>query len=119
MSPRTTFLSPAEWYANLPAVLASASLLITDTAGDAVLAVKPNYRDHWNIPGGILEAPSLRTCAVRARLPKNWGSNPTWVGCWSWTGWRPTPNTADRVEAALRARETRGVAYLHGGVPVG
>lgn len=49
-----TLLEPAAWYATLPSFLASASALITNPSG-AVLLVKPNYRDHWNIPGGILE----------------------------------------------------------------
>ena len=55
MSQPRTLLPPSEWYASLPAVLASASVLITDPAG-AVLAVKPNYQPSWNVPGGILEA---------------------------------------------------------------
>jgi 8-oxo-dGTP pyrophosphatase MutT (NUDIX family) len=48
-------LEPAQWYASLPSFLASASVLITDPAG-SVMAVKPNYRPWWNVPGGILEA---------------------------------------------------------------
>src|SRR5207249_1778456 len=49
-----TFLEPAAWYASLPSFLASAAVVITNPDGN-VLAVKPNYRPHWNIPGGILE----------------------------------------------------------------
>ncbi|WP_229716385.1 NUDIX domain-containing protein [Mangrovihabitans endophyticus] len=49
-------LEPAQWYASLPSFLASASALITNPAGSAVLAVKPNYRAWWNVPGGIMEA---------------------------------------------------------------
>jgi 8-oxo-dGTP diphosphatase len=49
-----TFLSTADWYAQLPVLNASAAALITDEAGD-VLLVKPNYRERWNLPGGILE----------------------------------------------------------------
>jgi 8-oxo-dGTP diphosphatase len=33
----------------------SAAAVITDTTGGRVLLVKPNYRDHWSLPGGILE----------------------------------------------------------------
>jgi len=45
------------WYAQLPTMYGSAAALITDTAEPSgrVLLVKPNYRDHWSLPGGILE----------------------------------------------------------------
>jgi 8-oxo-dGTP diphosphatase len=42
------------WYASLPGVIVSAAALITDPAG-RVLLVKPNYREHWSLPGGICE----------------------------------------------------------------
>jgi 8-oxo-dGTP diphosphatase len=42
------------WFASLPGVVLSAAGLITDPAG-RVLLVKPNYRDHWSLPGGICE----------------------------------------------------------------
>jgi ADP-ribose pyrophosphatase YjhB (NUDIX family) len=45
---------PEAWYASLPTMFGSAAALITDPAG-RVLLVKPNYRDHWSLPGGILE----------------------------------------------------------------
>lgn len=47
-------LSQAEWFASLPTVYVSAGMIITDDA-DRVLIVKPNYRPHWGIPGGIVE----------------------------------------------------------------
>ena len=43
-----------EWLAQLPTLYAAAAALFTDQAG-RVLLVKPNYRDHWSLPGGILE----------------------------------------------------------------
>ncbi|MFI7644240.1 NUDIX domain-containing protein [Nonomuraea sp. NPDC049400] len=49
------YLDPADWYATLPAAYASACVLLTDD-DDRVLLVKPNYRPHWGIPGGIVEA---------------------------------------------------------------
>jgi 8-oxo-dGTP pyrophosphatase MutT (NUDIX family) len=49
------WLEPAKWYATLPSFLASAGALVTDASG-AVLIVKPNYRPHWNLPGGVLNA---------------------------------------------------------------
>ena len=44
----------AAWYAQLPTMFAAAAALFTDPAG-LVLLVKPNYREHWSLPGGILE----------------------------------------------------------------
>ena len=42
------------WFRELQGVVVAAGALITDAAGQ-VLIVKPNYRDHWTIPGGICE----------------------------------------------------------------
>ena len=42
------------WFAALPGVVLAASALITDGAGRPLL-VKPNYRDHWTLPGGVCE----------------------------------------------------------------
>lgn len=44
----------AAWFAQLPTLFASAAALFTNPA-DRVLLVKPNYRDHWSLAGGILE----------------------------------------------------------------
>jgi ADP-ribose pyrophosphatase YjhB (NUDIX family) len=62
------WLPPAEWYASLPAVLVAAGGLVTAESGE-VLLVKPNYRDHWSFPGGIVddgEAPHA-ACAREVR----------------------------------------------------
>jgi 8-oxo-dGTP diphosphatase len=47
-------MSEAEWLAQLPTLYAAAAALFTDRAG-RVLLVKPNYRDYWLLPGGVLE----------------------------------------------------------------
>ena len=58
-------MDDAEWYASLPSFTASAAALLTDESG-AVLLVKPWYRDHWLLPGGVTEAEeSPRQCAER------------------------------------------------------
>jgi 8-oxo-dGTP diphosphatase len=44
----------AAWFAQLPSMFAASAALFTNPAG-RVLLVKPNYRDHWLLPGGILE----------------------------------------------------------------
>jgi 8-oxo-dGTP diphosphatase len=48
------FIDPDTWFAQLPGVVVAAGALITDPAGQ-VLLVKPNYRDHWTLPGGVCE----------------------------------------------------------------
>lgn len=48
------FVEPVTWHAGLPGVVAAAGALIRDGAGN-VLIVKPSYRDHWTLPGGICE----------------------------------------------------------------
>ena len=54
MTDGSTFLDAKAWYAQLPTLYAAAGALLTDDAGH-VLLVKPNYREHWTLPGGILE----------------------------------------------------------------
>ena len=46
------FLEPGAWFASLPTVYVAAGALITDPGGQ-VLLVKPNYRDHWAMPGDL------------------------------------------------------------------
>jgi 8-oxo-dGTP diphosphatase len=50
----SNFIDHDIWFAQLPGVVVAAGALITDPAG-RILLVKPNYRDHWNLPGGICE----------------------------------------------------------------
>ena len=50
----STFTDAATWYASLPTLYGTAAALITAPSGD-VLLVKPNYRDRWSLPGGVLE----------------------------------------------------------------
>lgn len=52
--PPVTFTDAKTWYAGLPTMYGAAAALITDPGG-RVLLVKPNYRDHWSLPGGILD----------------------------------------------------------------
>jgi len=51
---KPAFIEPERWYAQLPTQYAAVGALITDLRGD-VLLVKPNYRDHWTLPGGMLD----------------------------------------------------------------
>lgn len=64
MTTGTTFSDAAEWYAQLPIMYGAAAALFTGPAG-RILLVKPNYRDYWSLPGGIMEhgEPPHEACA--------------------------------------------------------
>jgi 8-oxo-dGTP diphosphatase len=53
-SDQTAASRETAWFAQLPTVVAAAAALFTNPVG-RVLLVKPNYRDHWSLAGGILE----------------------------------------------------------------
>jgi 8-oxo-dGTP diphosphatase len=53
-SDQTAVSREAAWFTQLSTVVAAAAALFTNPAG-RVLLVKPNYRDHWSLAGGILE----------------------------------------------------------------
>lgn len=44
-----------EWRKTLPRKIIYVKAIITNDKGE-ILLVKPNYRDHWHIPGGGVEA---------------------------------------------------------------
>ncbi|MCD6476303.1 MAG: NUDIX hydrolase [Anaerolineaceae bacterium] len=57
-----------EYYASLPRKRMAAGCLFLD-AHQRVLLVKPNYKDSWEIPGGVMEEDeSPRACAKRETL---------------------------------------------------
>jgi 8-oxo-dGTP diphosphatase len=61
------FAQERAWHTGLPGVVIFAAALIGD-GRDGVLLVKPNYRDHWLLPGGgceFAEPPHL-ACAREA-----------------------------------------------------
>lgn len=49
-----TYVEPEQWYAQLATHYAAAGALLTDPDGN-VLLVKPYYRDHWSLPGGMVD----------------------------------------------------------------
>ena len=49
------YVEPEQWYAQLATHYAAAGALITDHES-RVLLVKPNYRDYWTLPGGMVDA---------------------------------------------------------------
>jgi 8-oxo-dGTP diphosphatase len=153
---RGNYLPPEIYYARLATVYAAAGALITDRAG-RVLVVKPNYRDHWLLPGGMVEHDEPPELACARELKEELGLDIP-VGPLLVVQWIPadndrprpmvnfvfdggtldaperirlqeeelddhgffpvdeattllSPTVADRVPAALTARETNTVAY--------
>jgi len=47
-------LEPSDYFASLPKRRVGAGALLLDGAG-RVLMVEPTYKEHWEIPGGIVE----------------------------------------------------------------
>lgn len=43
-----------EWINSMPTKRVSASVVLTNDQKE-ILIVKPNYRDYWNLPGGVVE----------------------------------------------------------------
>ena len=90
-----------DWYASLATSYGSAAALITDHDGPSarVLLVKPNYRDHWNLPGGMLEdgepphAGCFREVEEELGLARDVGAllAVTWAGP---EGLRPKPSVS-------------------------
>ena len=107
-----TFLDAAEWYATLATLYGTAAALITSPPGD-VLLVKPNYRDHWSLPGGILEdgEPPHVGCAreVREELGLSVPMGPLLAVAWIASGiarvrpWSRTPAVMTQVFTILIA----------------
>jgi ADP-ribose pyrophosphatase YjhB (NUDIX family) len=46
---------PSDYTATLPRKRMGSGVLLTDAAG-RVLLVEPTYKDHWEVPGGVVEA---------------------------------------------------------------
>ena len=96
--PVSRAFTPAEeaaWYAQLPTMFGAAGALFTDADG-RVLLVKPNYRDHWSLPGGILEQgePPHEACRreVQEELGLDIAPGPLLVVGWTGLdGKRPRP----------------------------
>ncbi len=65
-------LQEEAWHASLPGVVVSAAALIGDGA-DRVLLVKPNYRNHWHLPGGICEFGEAPHVACRREVGEELG----------------------------------------------
>lgn len=51
---KKSFISPKEYYKKLPTKRMAAGVLIFNKKKE-VLILKPSYKDHWTIPGGVIE----------------------------------------------------------------
>ena len=86
---------PATWFAQLPTMYAAAAALFTNPAGRTLL-VKPNYRDHWSLAGGILDHGEAPHAGCRREVAEELGLDiepgPLLVVGWSAPdGIRPRP----------------------------
>jgi 8-oxo-dGTP diphosphatase len=86
---------PAAWFAQLPTMYAAAGALFTNPAGRTLL-VKPNYRDHWSLAGGMLEHGEAPHAGCRREVAEELGLDiepgPLLVVGWSAPdGARPRP----------------------------
>lgn len=52
---RTAPTGPRDYYAQLPAPMTAATVVVTDTDG-RILVLEPTYKDHLELPGGMVEA---------------------------------------------------------------
>ena len=103
----TTFTDEATWYASLATMYGTAAALITSPSGD-VLLVKPNYRELWSLPGGVLEdgEPPHVGCAreVREELGLDQPVGPLLAVAWiAPEGPRPKPLIAFLFDGGVLA----------------
>ncbi len=71
-APSSGYVEPEQWYAQLATQHAAAGALITDTAG-SILLVKPNYRDYWGLPGGMVDSGETPEDACARELKEELG----------------------------------------------
>ena len=62
----------ASWFDQLPTMYGTSAALFTNPAGQ-ILLVKPNYRDHWLLPGGIIEHGEAPDAGCRREVAEELG----------------------------------------------
>ncbi|MBV2366370.1 NUDIX domain-containing protein [Streptomonospora nanhaiensis] len=118
-------LPPEQWFASLPTAYLAAFGLITDESG-RVLLVDPNYREHWTLPGGVVEEGEAPHLACEREVAEETGLTRT-AGDLLALQWsaprepRPKPFVSfvfdcgqvdSGVEITLQAEELDGYAFL-------
>jgi ADP-ribose pyrophosphatase YjhB (NUDIX family) len=48
------FMTDANYIKNLPKKRMASGVVFFNEAGE-ILVVKPGYKDHWSVPGGVIE----------------------------------------------------------------
>jgi len=81
------YVAPEIYYAGLAAAYVTAGAVISDPAGN-VLLVKPNYRDHWLLPGGTADENEPPEAACARELREELGLDLP-VGPLLLVGWAP------------------------------
>jgi 8-oxo-dGTP diphosphatase len=76
-------------------ILSAAGALILDEAG-RVLLVEPNYKDHWEIPGGIIEVGETPSQGCAREIAEELGLTRE-PGRLLVVDWAPHPELGDRV----------------------
>lgn len=76
-------------------ILSAAGALILDDAG-RVLLVEPNYKDYWDIPGGIIEVGETPSEACAREITEELGLTRT-PGRLLVVDWAPHPELGDRL----------------------
>jgi 8-oxo-dGTP diphosphatase len=76
-------------------ILSAAGALILDEAG-RVLLVEPNYKDYWEIPGGLIEVGETPSAACRREIAEELGLTVE-PGRLLVVDWAPHPEHGDRV----------------------
>jgi len=69
---KTDWVDPSIWYQQLPTAHVAAMALIRDQAGK-VLLVKPNYRPHWTLPGGMADPGESPNVTVAREIDEELG----------------------------------------------
>jgi 8-oxo-dGTP diphosphatase len=76
-------------------ILSAAGALILDEAG-RVLLVEPNYKDHWEIPGGLIEVGETPSQGCAREVAEELGLTRE-TGRLLVVDWAPHPTMGDRV----------------------
>lgn len=102
----TDHVAAAQYYAGLPRFRVAVSLLLLDSS-DRLLLVKPTYKQHWCLPGGVLNPGEAPHAAGIREIAEELGlviTEPVFLGL-DWIP--PQPAVAGKDELHLYLFTTR------------